>query len=131
MFSYRGYAAGGGRVTRFRGQRASSRARAAATASRTPPGPGAGRGAGCGRLEAAVADRRGDLLVRVAERHPALDERLGGVGREEQRVARRGREPLAVELQAANQRRQRGQRARQVARARAKTGVLSSCRSRL
>ena len=88
--------------------------RAAAIASRTPPGPGVDAWRGRGRLEAAVTDRRGHLLVRIAERHPALDERLGGVGRQEQRVVRRCREPLAVELEAPNERRQGLQRAGQV-----------------
>ena len=35
------------------------------------------------RLEGALAHLRGDLLVRVAERHALADERLGGVGREQ------------------------------------------------
>ena len=87
------------------------RRRAAAIASRTPPGPGATRGAGAGALEAAVADRGGDLLVRVAERHALADERLGGVGREQERIGRGRGEPLAVELEAADQRRQSRKRA--------------------
>ena len=51
------------------------------------------RGARRRRLERAVAHRRGDLLVRVAERNALADERLGGVGRAQQRVGRRGGEP--------------------------------------
>ena len=68
---------------------------AAATAAPTSPR----RGAGGGRLERPGADARRDLLVRVAERHAVADERLRGVGREQQRIGRSGGETAAVELE--------------------------------
>ena len=67
------------------------------------------------RLEGSVAHRRGDLLVRVAERDALADERLGRVGRAQQRVRARGGEPLAVEREAAHHHGQRAERARHVA----------------
>ena len=68
--------------------------------------------------------------MRVAERHAVADERLGGVGRAKQRVGARRGEALAVELEAAHEHGQRGERSGDVARA-ANTGGLSSWRSRL
>ena len=93
---------------------------AAATAAATSPRRGAGRR----RLERPGAHARGDLLVRVAERHAVADERLGGVGREQQRIGRGGGEPPAVELEPGDEHRQRRERA---ARRRAAPRTPAAC----
>ena len=93
---------------------ASMRARAAAIASRTPPGPRRRPGGGGGRLERAVPHRARDLLVRLAERHSRADELLGGVGREQERIGGGRGQPLAVELEAAHEHRERREGAAQV-----------------
>ena len=87
----------------------SQRSFAAVTAAPTSPSRGASIG---GRLERAGSHRGGDLLVGVAERHAVAHERLGGVGRAQQRVGAGGRHPLAVEGQAAYEHRERGERVR-------------------
>ena len=76
-----------------------------------PPGPGAPRIDRLGRLlERAVADALGDLLVRVSERDARPDERLRGVGGEEERIRRGLRHPLAVDLEGAHEHGQRLER---------------------
>ena len=98
-----------GCVTRTSRPRAGRRDRAA---DATRPGRGP---RGCRRrLVAAVPHRLRDLLVRVAERRSLADERLGGVGREQERIARRGSQPLAIELEPAHERRQRCERAGEI-----------------
>ncbi len=67
------------------------------------------------RLERARAHRAGHLLVRVAERNSLADERLGGVGREQHGIGRGGGEPVAVELETADEHRERAERAGDVA----------------
>ena len=61
----------------------------------------------CPRRERAVAHARGHALVRLAEGDALLHERLGGVGREDERVGGRGGHALAVDLQPGDERRQR------------------------
>src|ERR1700674_626081 len=56
-----------------------------------------------GSCELALADLLADRLVRLAERHAASNELLGGVGCHQTGVARRARQPLAVELQVFDQ----------------------------
>jgi hypothetical protein len=51
------------------------------------------------RFEGTLSHRGGDLLVRVAERNPLANERLGGVGREQEWIGRRLGESFPVELQ--------------------------------
>src|SRR5262249_54399246 len=78
------------------------------------PGRGPGRSL-AGLLVGAVANGLGDLLVRVPEGHARAYERLGRVGREEERVAGRLREPAAVDLEPAHEHRQRLERQPQLA----------------
>ena len=70
------------------------------------------------------------MLVRLAERHALADERLGRVGRAQQRIGDRGGQPLAVELEPADHHRERAAARRGRRLRAANTGGLSSCRSR-
>src|SRR5205814_5043700 len=67
------------------------------------------------RDEAPVADRLGDLAVRIAEGHALADEPLCLVRRKERRIGGRGGEPDAVEVEPANENRKRSERAADVA----------------
>ncbi len=104
----RGRRCGAGRGRRALTPSAPSRR---ATAARTSPRRGAARR----RLERARSNLGSDLLVRVAERDALADERLGRVGRAQERVGARCGESLAVEREAAHEHRQRAERARDVA----------------
>ena len=105
----------------------------ASAARRQAPGPGRPPGADalCERCRAqrrSAADARRHLLVSLAERDAVADERLGRVGRSQQRIGGGRCQALAVDGQSADEDGQRA-RAADVA-AVAKTGGLSSCRSR-
>ena len=80
-------------------------------------------------LEAARPYGRGDLLVRVAEGNALADEQLGGVGRPQERVGGGLGEPVAVEPSPPTSTASAFSAPRTSLRA-AKTGGLSSCRSR-
>ena len=94
------------------GERAhDQRSCAAATAAPTS----GKRCAGSRRLERPRAHRGSDLLVGIAERHALAHERFRRVGREQQRIRRGLREPVAIELEPAHEHPQRAERARDVA----------------
>ena len=61
-------------------------------------------------FERARANLRSNLLVRVPERHAVGDERLGRVGRKQQRIGCGGRQPAPVELESVDEHPQRRER---------------------
>ena len=105
-----------GRAWRAAGGLERSRARAAATCSRAPPGPGVGRAPGSAG-GSNVPSRTCAATCSCASRNgtPSPDERLGGVGREQQRVGARRGQAVVVELEPGDQHAERRERERRVA----------------